>query len=122
MRFLPLALLFVCFFSCGSDTADPAVTLIGDWELVTARNNGQETNVIRELTFGFGADGTFDTNMMSNQQTGTYVLTGQEIVTTGVKVPLTYSIEAITDSTLHLRTEVRERQLDFEMRRADAAE
>ena len=122
MRSYPLLLLLVLFLTaCGNDdVADPEVTLLGDWELVTARNNGQETGVIRELEFGFDDGGTFRTNLMGNAVPGTYELAGESVVTAGVKLPLTYSIEALTDSTLHLRTEVRGAQFDFEMKRKES--
>jgi len=38
---------------------------------------------------------------MGNESPGIYLKTGDEIVTEGVKLPMDFSIQGITDSTLH---------------------
>lgn len=119
MRVVVLSLfLFVCC-GCQSDAIDTEATVVGRWELTEARRDGTVTNVVRDLTFEFGPDQTFGTNLMGNTQTGTYEKTGENVVTKAVKLPLDYEIQSMTDTTLHLRAEVMGSQFDFELRRAD---
>lgn len=63
----------------------------------------------------FQPDGTFITNLMGNDTPGNYEWAGDEIITTGVKLPLTYNVLEITDSTMNLRSSYRGFQFDFEM-------
>lgn len=117
MRLL-VSLGFFAFLlsSCVSDTAEPA-TINGQWELTRALRNNMETGMLDGLTFNFSPDGTLETNLYGNETKGTYNWSGQEITTDGVKLPLTYSIQEMTDSTLHLRSKYQGFQFDFMMER-----
>ncbi len=108
--------------SCGDDAASMSseATIEGRWELVEARKNNTKTGVVDGLHFEFGADGSLTTNLMGNKSPGTYLKTGDEVVIEGVKLPMDFSIQGMTDSTLHLRSKFRGFQFDFLMERGEA--
>lgn len=118
---LSLSFLSLLFVSCGDDSgsASKAATLEGRWELVEARKNNTKTGVVDGLHFEFRPDGSLETNLMGNESPGTYLMAGDEIVTEGVKLPMTFNIQAMTDSTLHLRSKFRGFQFDFLMARGE---
>lgn len=118
---LSIPCLFLLFASCGGDagTVSKKVSVEGRWELVEARKNNTKTGVVDGLHFEFRPDGSLETNLMGNESPGTYLKTGDEIITEGVKLPLTFSIQGLTDSTLHLRSKFREFQFDFLMARPE---
>jgi len=116
MRLFVLLLLPLTFFtSCGDDNVSAGATVEGQWELTRALRNNNETAMLDGLELQFQPDGVLKTNMMGNEQPGTYVWSGEEIVTEGVKVPLTYKITEMTDTTLLLRSSYRGFQFDFEL-------
>lgn len=117
MRLL-VSLGFFAFLlsSCGSDTTE-RVTINGQWELARALRNNVETGMLDGLKFNFSPDGTLETNLLGNETKGTYSWSGQEITTEGVKLPLTYTIQEMSDSTLHLRSKYQGFQFDFIMER-----
>lgn len=119
--FLSTLCLSLLFVSCGDDagTVSKEALLEGRWELVEARKNNTKTGVVDGLHFDFRPDGSLETNLMGNESPGTYLKTGDEIITEGVKLPLTFSIQAMTDSTLHLRSKFRKFQFDFLMARPE---
>ncbi|MEM9929856.1 MAG: hypothetical protein AAF840_08565 [Bacteroidota bacterium] len=114
MRYLFfLVLLFCLFTNCSDDTASASATVEGSWELVRATRNNTETSMLDGLNFHFAPDGKLETNLMGNEVPGTYEWAEEEIITEGVKLPLTYSIQELTDSTLHLRSSYQGFQFDF---------
>lgn len=121
MRLL-VSLGFFAFLlsSCGSDAADQ-VTINGQWELTRALRNNVETGMLDGLKFNFSPDGTLETNLLGNETKGTYSWSGQEITTEGVKLSLTYAIQEMSDSTLHLRSKYQGFQFDFMLERKDVA-
>ncbi|MTB53856.1 hypothetical protein [Lewinella sp. W8] len=118
--FLMLLLASLLITACGDDTpaAEPA-QLEGNWELVRGLRNNMETETLSDLEFVFGEDGSFFTNLLGNAQTGTYEVDGPSITTAGVKLPLTYNVRELTDSTLILRTTYQNFQFDFELKRGE---
>jgi hypothetical protein len=117
--FVALTILTIFLTSCFDDQGQHAATVEGHWELDQALRNNTETEMLDGLHFDFLADGKLKTNLLGNETDGTYVWTNQEIVTEGVKLPLTYKIQAITDSTLHLRSRYQNFQFDFKMKREE---
>ncbi|TXF87634.1 hypothetical protein FUA23_18205 [Neolewinella aurantiaca] len=118
--FLSLCFLSLLFVSCEDESGavSKKATIQGRWELVEARKNNIVTGVVQGLYFEFWPNDSLATNLMGNDSPGTYLKTGDEIVTEGVKLPLTFSIQGMTDSTLDLRSKFRGFQFDFQMERA----
>lgn len=119
--FLSLFLFSLLIVSCGDDggSVSKKATIEGRWELVEARKNNTKTGVVDGLHFEFLPDGTLKTNLMGNDSPGTYLKTGDEIITEGVKLPMDFNIQGLTDSTLHLRSKFRGFQFDFLMAKAE---
>lgn len=122
--FLSLSFLSLLFVSCGDDNGSVSskATIEGRWELVEARKNNTKTGVVDGLHFEFRPDGSLETNLMGNESPGTYLKTGDEIVTEGVKLPMDFNIQGMTDSTLHLRSKFRGFQFDFLMARPETTD
>ncbi|WP_020567985.1 hypothetical protein [Neolewinella persica] len=116
-----VALTFTTIFltSCFDDQGQHAATVEGHWELVQALRNNTETEMLDGLHFDFMVDGKLKTNLLGNETEGTYVWADQEIVTEGVKLPLTYNIQELTDTTMHLRSRYQGFQFDFKMKKAE---
>jgi hypothetical protein len=115
--FVFLAFLTVFLASCSDDLGNPAATVEGRWELVQALRNNTETGMLDGLHFDFLADGNLKTNLLGNEVDGTYLWDGEEIVTEGIKLPLTYKIQELTDTTMHLRSRYQGFQFDFKMKK-----
>ncbi len=123
MRFRCLFFFTLLLFSaCGNDTASEPATVEGQWELVRATRNNTETEMLDGLQFNFSPDGKLETNLLGNEAAGTYQWSEGEIITEGVKLPLTYRIQDLTDSTMHLRSSYQGFQFDFMLARTTAAE
>ncbi len=122
--FLSLTLFSLLFISCGDDggPASSKATIEGRWELVEARKNNTKTGVVDGLHFEFHPDGSLETNLMGNKNLGTYLKTGDEVVIEGVKLPMDFNIQGMTDSTLHLRSKFRGFQFDFLLAKAEDKE
>lgn len=119
MRLSTLLLAATCLLFTACEEADIAdeASLVGTWEMVEARRNNTPTNTLDNMTFQFGADGSFNTNMMQNETPGSYTVVDETIVTEGVDIPLIYELRELTDSSLVVRTEFRDFQFDFNMRK-----
>jgi len=118
MRYLLFSVLtLLAVASCDSDgnAIDAMVTVEGQWELKRALRNNMETELLDGLVMDFHPDGKLETNLMGNEAPGTYTWEGDQIVTEGIKLPLTYTIREMTDSTLNLRSRYQSYQFDFEM-------
>lgn len=121
MRFF-VTLLFPALLltACGDDAnGAKATSLEGNWELTRAYRNNTETGILQGLTLDFAPDGVLRTNMMGNDVPGTYTWLDNEIVTEGIKVPMTYTIKELTDTTLQLRSSYQGFQFDFELVRGE---
>lgn len=118
---LSITLLAFLLISCTDDTASGPATVEGNWELVRALRNNTETGMLDGLQFDFQPGGQLITNLMGNETPGTYRWEGDEIYTEGIKLPLTYDVQEITDSTMHLRSSYRGFQFDFIMARKEEA-
>ena len=124
--FSSLICLILLTFACGNDsdaTAEVAPdALQGRWDLVSARRDNVKTGLLDGFYLDFREGGKLETNLLTGEaQSGTYTHSGDEIVTEGVEVPLTYEIQALEDDRLMLRSHYQDYLFDFEMQRAQAA-
>ncbi|WP_116125037.1 hypothetical protein [Lewinella sp. IMCC34183] len=125
MRLTFLVLLFSLLFSCGSDPELPpeaAAELEGRWELTDARRNNVKTTNLDGLYFDFRPNGELLTNLMGEEQQGTYTRNDTELVTEGVAPAMTYEIESLEAGELVLRSELQGFYFVLRMRKADAEE
>ena len=116
-----LALLASTLFAACRDEGgvSEAATVEGRWELERATRNNMETRMLEGLYYDFGPGGVLSTNLMGNESDGSYTWETTTITTDGVVPPLTYEVLSLSDSTLHLRTELQGFRFDFEMARGN---
>jgi hypothetical protein len=114
---IPTILFLFILMSCGSETEpveEAAAKLEGRWELVAARRDNVKTTLLDGLYFEFAPDGAFRTNLLTNEdQRGRYQREEEEIYTEAVEVPLTYTIQALTEDQLILRSNYQGYLFDF---------
>ena len=115
---LSFLLLFVTILltACGADpdpNIDTDASLEGRWLLEEARRDNVKTGSFDKLYFEFAPDGAFRTNLPPGEQAGRWERDGNEIVTTEVEVPLTYTIEFLDNEELNLRANYQGFLFDF---------
>lgn len=123
MRIYLLSLLSFLFIltACEDDGVAGIATaeVTGGWKLEKATRNNMTTELLDGLYFNFREDGTLKTNLMGNTTDGTYERSGEEITTTGVSIPLTYTIKEISDTTMVLQSKYQGHQFNFELVRSE---
>jgi hypothetical protein len=95
--------------SCKSDkpAASVEANVVGRWELTSAQRNQKPTETLAGTFFEFGADGAMTTNLPIGAENPTpYEVTSEGIVQKSTP-PVTYAIQAATDSTLTLTAQLR---------------
>lgn len=116
-----VGLLFL--LSCAGDQEDLLrEQLEGRWEIVTGKRNNRETETLSSLYFVFGPGDELETNLIGQSERGTFELDDNEIRQSGTSLDANYSIIDISDTTLHLRSTIRNTRFDFQLRKtADEA-
>ena len=116
LKFALFVFTVLLLSACGEDgPVNADATVNGNWRLERATRNNVETALLDGLYFEFREDGSLATNMMGNTADGSYVRDGESITTTGVKIPMDYTIRLLTDSTLHLHSRYQGYQFGFEL-------
>ena len=114
------------FVSCGSDAElpeDTAARLAGRWELVEARRDNVKTGLLDGLYLVFGPGERFETNLLTDApQRGTYQREEEEVITTGVELPVTYQIIALEERVLTLQARIEGYMFTFLLRRASTTD
>ncbi len=133
---LYLALLFVVFtlFACEEDVkneegnAGPDIEklLPGDWSLVSATRNGKETELLAGTYFSFSPEGQMVTNFgIGNGQDRTAYVIERENDRKVIrpqddkKQHFTYEVVLINDTTLVLKTSVRDMSFEMTLKREE---
>ena len=109
-----LAFILFCFLAGGCKTDDKTSLLIGQWQGVSWKVNGKESDRSPEaVEFTFNKDKTYNTAYESEFEKGTFRLAGDKLYTTGENKiekmfePSIYSqsqmVWALHRRTLHLR-------------------
>ena len=119
---LPIAVLFC---SCGGEPETQQGLLLGRWELKEATRNGSLTESLSDLYFVFQADGSMKTNLPvpGLAEDSRYKLDGRNLYQYSEELPdeLAYYIDEIGDSTLVLKTELRNFRFTFVLRKQASA-
>lgn len=122
-RLLGLA-CFLFLTACEGDDEELLLDqLEGRWEIVSGKRNNRETETLSSLYYVFGPEESLETNLIGQAEQGSYSVDDLQIQQSGTSLETTYDIVAISDSTLHLRTTIRNTRFDFQLRKvADQAE
>ncbi len=98
--------ILLVILACKPDTKLQK-TLIGKWELEEGERNSQTQESLKGIFIDFGNDSiTTNFNATTIAETVPYKLNGDKI-TQKDNIPIEYTIENQTDSTLQLYTELR---------------
>ncbi len=101
MKNISTFILF-CFLVAGCKTEDKTALLIGNWQGVSWKVNGKESDRGAEaVTFSFSADKTYSTAYESEFEKGTFRLAGDKLYTTGEnKIEKMVKLSTITSDTI----------------------
>lgn len=119
-------LLSAClFFACKNDQSPPAQTfeqnlLPGRWEILQAVQNGRETDRMNGLFFEFQTEGRMLTNFTGVSQEHEYEFDGSQIKQAS-EPPVTYSVQALSDTLLSMSFSFRESPFQLTLRKATTA-
>jgi len=102
-----LFLAIVIIQSCRNDAKENTIAeLSGRWELAWAQVDGTDTDRLRNLYFVFLPDSSFQSNIFGTEANFKYRMEGNVIHQIS-QPPLDYTLEAMNDSMLTLKTEIR---------------
>lgn len=110
-------IIFIFLFqACKSDSKEavPNVSsksLIGEWNLITAKKSGQVTNLLDNALFRFDTNGNLTTNLGGEDTTLPYSLSDNKISVPGA-TPDEYNVLKVTADTLILSARLA--KFDFE--------
>lgn len=105
--------------ACGSDTEATQSQLLGYWQLENAYRNGRLTESLDGLFFDFGPDGRLVTNISGQEEQGTYEVDDDQILQRQTSLDADYVIEEVSDTSLVLRTQLRNYVFRLGLRKAE---
>ena len=96
------AFILFCFLVSGCRTDDKTYLLIGQWQGVSWKINGKESDRSPEaVEFTFNKDKTYNTAYESEFEKGTFRLSGDKLYTTGEnKIEKMVKLSNITSDTI----------------------
>ena len=97
---------------------DYSEKILGRWEIVEAKRNGDLTESLAGLFFEFQPGGAMRTNLSATEETAAYELQGDKILQRQSQIEADYTIEAVTDSTMTLTTTLRNYNFRFLLAKA----
>lgn len=97
---------------------DYSEKILGRWELLEAKRNGDPTESLIGLFFEFQTGGAMRTNLSATEETAAYELQDNKILQRQSQIEADYTIEEITDSTMTLTTTLRNYNFRFLLKKA----
>jgi hypothetical protein len=103
--------------SCKNESELNRQKLLGNWEIVTGKRNGKETESLSGTTFSFHSDNKMETNLpVGIESPADYVVSDKEITQKG-RSEIKYKIIELSDSTLTIGLEMRGTEFLMEMKK-----
>lgn len=102
-------------FGCKGESVDNTDTLIGRWDIREARRNGQATESLDRLYFEFFEDGNMKTNILGADEEATYELDDNTIRQRDSQMPIDYTIETLSDTSLIMSTTINRFNFRFQL-------
>ena len=102
-------------FGCKGESVDNTDTLIGRWDIREARRNGQATESLDQLYFEFFEDGNMKTNILGADEEATYELDDNTIRQRDSQMPIDYTIETLSDTSLIMSTTINRFNFRFQL-------
>lgn len=113
--FTTLILSFLFVLGCKSETVDSTDQLIGRWDIREAKRNGQATESLDQLYFEFFQDGNMKTNILGADEEATYELDNKTIRQRESQMPIDYTIESISDTSLIMNATINRFNFRFQL-------
>ena len=113
--FTTLILSFLFLLGCKSETVDNTDQLIGRWDIREAKRNGQATESLDQLYFEFFQDGNMKTNILGADEEATYELDNKTIRQRESQMPIDYTIESISDTSLIMNATINRFNFRFQL-------
>ncbi|MBX2871122.1 MAG: hypothetical protein KTR30_03455 [Saprospiraceae bacterium] len=113
--FTTLIFSFLFLFGCKSETVDNTDQLIGRWDIREAKRNGQATESLDQLYFEFFQDGNMKTNILGADEEATYELDSKVIRQRESQMPIDYTIESISDTSLIMNATINRFNFRFQL-------
>lgn len=117
-------LLFFFLFSigCGNEKDDPTRFVYGKWEIDTALRNGSKTELLTGLFFEFVEDGSMRTNITGAAESVHFEIIENKIIQREGRVDMDYDIVTLNDSSLVIKTSIRNSALELNLKKANPPE
>ena len=113
--FTTLIFSFLFLLGCKSESVDNTDQLIGRWDIREAKRNGQATESLDQLYFEFFQDGNMKTNILGADEEATYELDDNTIRQRESQLPIDYTIESISDTTLIMNATINRFNFRFQL-------
>ncbi len=113
--FTSLIFSFLFLLGCNSESVDNTDQLIGRWDIREARRNGQATESLDQLYFEFFQDGNMKTNILGADEEATYELDSKTIRQRESQMPIDYTIESISDTSLIMNATINRYNFRFQL-------
>lgn len=121
MKYKSVFGLTTLFFSilfllgCEGDSLDNKDLLIGRWDIREAKRNGQATESLDQLYFEFFQDGNMKTNILGADEDATYELKEKTIRQRDSQMPIDYTVETISDTSLIMSATINRFNFRFQL-------
>ncbi len=112
-----VALLALAPAGCDERADKNRQALVGDWELVKGFRNQKPTESLEGATFHFGGDGKMSTNLPLGIENPSDFEVSKNTVRQFGRQTVEYTIQALTDTSLVLKFEMRSIEFELRMRR-----
>lgn len=113
--FTTLILSFLFLLGCKGESVDNTDQLIGRWDIREAKRNGQATESLDQLYFEFFQDGNMKTNILGADEEATYELDNNTIRQRESQMPIDYTIETISDTSLIMNATINRFNFRFQL-------
>jgi len=102
-------------FGCEGESVDNSDLLIGRWDIREAKRNGQATESLDQLYFEFFQDGNMKTNILGADEDATYELKDNTIRQRESQMPIDYTVETISDTSLIMSATINRFNFRFQL-------
>lgn len=113
--FTTLFFSFLFLLGCKGESVSNTDQLIGRWDIREARRNGQATESLDQLYFEFFQDGNMKTNILGADEEATYELDNKTIRQRESQMPIDYTIESISDTSLIMNATINRFNFRFQL-------
>ena len=109
-----LAILFL--FACKSDVSIEANSLTGQWDLISAKRNGNTTSTLDKAFFSF-TDGSLSHNINGEVVTSKYEKKSNKLIIYEDDILTEIELLSLVKDTLEISTKIQNFKFDFRLKK-----